>query len=228
MVDGVPVKRVNEKHRETERRNRELRLRFETERTAEVFYAYIATELETPIEDYANVARLVRENLDLCGSDLLFIAAFGIITWTAEENDMLAYMAAGLKDYSDYEKAVYYYLEALDAEKMHDYGPPRRAEAMKQKMADCLKKSIDYRPFPQSCFLYCRRVERDEEVLALGFSAIERTRCDEDLRTGTAALARTCQGYIDELILGIEMSDWTQEYYAEQFGYRGWKALETT
>jgi len=180
-------------HKKSNANNEHLISKFESVRTVETFNELILFELYVA-EDYGNVVGLVRKNIDLCSTDLLFVAADVAIGWSSEHGEILDVIYDRRENFSNLEMSIYFYLKALELDRLFD--------APKDELKFLLLTSMEYFEFPENCLFYHRKIDNNPLFLKKALSKVERTFSAENLVSGEEKVEYSYKAYIEELILG--------------------------
>ena len=124
--------------------NRQLKRIFQEAPSLENFEKYVMSELLSPIEDYPNYIRLIRDNYSRFVSiSLLIIGAELIQGWTDDDNEMLAILNNMYQFLPQKEKAIVCYLNATELITRGSRYPGDAEEQEKEIKKDLLK-SMEY------------------------------------------------------------------------------------
>ncbi len=190
--------------------NRQLKRIFQEKPSLENFEKYVMSELLSPIEDYPNYIRLIRENYcRFISVPLLIIGAELIQGWTDDDNEMLVILNNMYSFLPQKEKAIICYLNATELI-MRGHRYPGDAEEQKKEIKKNLLKSIEYDvPFANN------RIQLAKISDSNTARKLYREAADNIQETFTSCSAQKTpiekfidpDNYIREFILGITISE---------------------
>jgi len=95
--------------------NKQLKKEFYENKNYQTLEKYVMSELLSPIQDYDNATKIIRENIDLLENlDLLYIATYLSSEYLFEENEFLKLLDQKIELVSNKDKAMIYFLKAND------------------------------------------------------------------------------------------------------------------
>lgn len=93
--------------------NEQLKTKFYKNKNYQTLEKYVMSELLSPIQDYANANRIIKDNIGLLENlNLLFIATFISSEYLFCENEFLQLLDDKIETVSDKDKAIIYFLKA--------------------------------------------------------------------------------------------------------------------
>lgn len=190
--------------------NHRLCAQFRNERSEENLKQYVMSELLSPIEDYPHVIDLVLSNLDIIQDfRLVFIASYLHTGWKTGQNKLLEYLNGKVEKMTNYEKAIFWYLNAYDL--------GRRKNANINLRMEYLRKSISYST--NTFFAYNRydlsKLETGpnaQKLLDEARSNVIEIMTDSDAKERPIEYWLDIQRWLDEFILGISITEPVYDY----------------
>ena len=186
----------------------EIKLRFEANKTEENLCMYVMAELLTPIEDKYHAMDLIRDNIAIVTDNrLLYLGAEISAGWNPGDQFFLNILDQKLPTATEEEKAIIYYLNAIE---ISPYSALRDPVCMEQYRS-CLQKSVACSS--NMYFAYNRSdlaaISPKREAVKLLQEGKETVRCilsEADYKSDSHN-ELDIQNYIDEFILGISIPE---------------------
>ena len=179
---------------------------YEQENKIEVekFLEYVMSEIKYPVEDYYFAIELLKKNYSRYEDvRMAILGAYLSSTWyRADENEFLSYLEKHLSTANNQDKAIIYYLQAYDIYMRYDKEYPLEYEAL-------LRKSISF----SNRFVYnyvrlseIEKGKRAKELLRCARNNVEHIWAEADLLKVTNDNAYKYEEFIDEFVLGVDIS----------------------
>lgn len=190
------------KHEDIYKLNMDMQEAFLRERTEPNLERYVMSELLSPIEDYAHVMQLVKENEAIIQNlHLYYVAAELASNWKPDDTYFLNKLNGLLPEVPENDKAIIYYLNALYAQ--HASGrDSREYREYLQKSVDCSSnmKFVNNK-YDLACISHGRHAEK---LLSEAFKDIETIETQESLQYKPNEYWLDIHRWIKEFILGTE------------------------
>ncbi|WP_024465294.1 hypothetical protein [Treponema pedis] len=128
---------------------------YSTSPTEDILNRYVLSEIYSPIADYPNAVKIIMEaEKKLLSNKLLFTGAYIWTTQIFKKNPFLVILKESIEKFSIEEKAIYYYLSALDL----NYTLPSEKEIIK----NYLERSISYNTIFVANYLDLLKIVTDD------------------------------------------------------------------
>ena len=172
------------------------------------------TEIMSTISDYMNAIDIIRKNDSLCeGLNLYYIAAYLCSEWLPENNDFLEKLDDMINIVAERDKAIIYYLKAHDIScTVKNW---RENEDYRLNLLKSIEYSKDINFVNNRCDL--AKVLGSKEALSYlneAATKVEKVETEEEIYSKTIDYWLSGQSFIDEFILGTDLS---QEVYTYKF-----------
>lgn len=197
-----------------EKLNQELQREFMERKDYYSLERYVMSEIMSPISDYMNAIDIIRKNDSLCeGLNLYYIAAYLCSEWFPGGNDFLEKLDDMINMVAERDKAIIYYLKA------HDISCTVKNWRENEDYRLNLLKSIECSKGTNFVNNRCDLAEvlGSKEALSYLKEAainVEKVETEEDIHAKTIDYWLSSQWFIDEFILGTDLS---QEVYTYKF-----------
>ena len=197
-----------------EKINRELQREFVEKKDYYTLERYVMSELLSPIQDYPNAIKIIKENDNLCeGLNLYYVASYLCSEWLPGKNEFLEKLDDMIDMAAEGDKAIIYYLKA------HDISCTEKNWRESEEYRSNLLKSIEYSKdinFVNNRYYFAKILDAEEAQDYLKEAAInvKRVETEETINDKSIDYRLSSQSFIAEFILGTEL---TQEVYNYKF-----------
>lgn len=193
---------VNEHNKNIEAYNKKAKESFEKYGGIDLLTKYVMSETLAPIEDYENVANIIRSNYHRCISGkLLIIGAYSVINWSSSENELLGILNLMYEYLPDEERAIIHYLNASQAYVRNDL--KENEECMIE-----LRKTLNFSmPFVYNrCRIAeCSTKEEAKKYYREALDNVQEIFLEENIMKLPLEHFLEPQSFINEFILGTHM-----------------------
>ena len=184
-------------------------LKESSQNSPEALIRYILFELQSPIEDpYLAIDLLTENSFTTKDIRLAVLGAYLSSTWlNFKKNSFLALLDRYLADADEQNKAIIYYLHAYDIYMRCD-------EKYPQEYSGYLRRSISHaKRFVYNYVRLSEITERGEArtLMDQAISHVETVWSEEQLKKAPAAIFREYDHFVDEFILGVDISVFAYE-----------------
>lgn len=197
-----------------EKINRELQKEFVEKKDYYTLERYVMSELLSPIQDYPNAIKIIKENDTLCeGLNLYYVASYLCSEWLPGKNEFLEKLDDMIDMAAEGDKAIIYYLKA------HDISCTEKNWRESEEYRSNLLKSIEYSKdinFVNNRYYFAKILDAEEAQDYLKEAAInvKKVETEETINDKSIDYRLSSQSFIAEFILGTEL---TQEVYNYKF-----------
>lgn len=190
---------------------------FSKKPSAAMLSKYVMSEMLSPIEDYYNAIKLIRENYPTYSdTSLLIIGAYLISEWLPGSNDLLEILNNRLELLSMSDQAIVYYLNA------HHLRRTEKNYSKNPYYLENLRKSTEIEvPFVRNR-LYLAEMQSDKKIFELMFrralANIKKVYSKQEIMEMTKEHFLSPQTFIEEFILQTHISYLIYESIQQQYG----------
>lgn len=197
-----------------EKLNQELQREFMERKDYYSLERYVMSEIMSPISDYMNAIDIIRKNDNLCeGLNLYYIATYLCSEWLPGNNDFLEKLDDMINIVGERDKAIIYYLKAHNIScTVKNW---RENENYRLNLLKSIEYSKDINFVNNRCDL--AKVLGSKEALSYlneAATKVEKVETEEEIHSKTIDYWLSSQSFIDEFILGTDLS---QEVYTYKF-----------
>lgn len=184
--------------------NMKFKSEFEKNKDKLSFEKYVMSELLSPIEDFENAVKIIRNNYaTVLDFNLLIIGAYLIIAWTNDDNEILRLLNNIVNSTSNRERAIIHYLNAYSS-----YYNCLKCNQIDEVIFELKKSIIEDVPFVNNRYLLAQ-VSPVKEAKGYYAEAIENAQkvfSDEEIAELSTDYFLDPKVFIDEFILGTTMT----------------------